>query len=309
MATDIAFALGVLYLLGDRVPLSLKIFLTVLAIADDLGAVLVVAFFYTSNINEVSLLTGALFLGVLIFANYIGVRSTLFYGIVGIGGLWTAFLMSGVHATIAAVLAAFTIPADVKISAKYYSDRLKDLIWKFQSAETNEVPTVTNEQFHVLAQIQDVTKKALTPLQRLEHALHPLVAFIIMPVFAFSNAGVVLSSDYLTQMVSPVALGVSAGLLLGKVLGVVGVVRLFTWFKWGTLPEGMNNHLLWGAGFLAAIGFTMSLFITGLAFRDDTFILQSKLGILTASFIASVIGFLIIRMGTTPVSEADSGAA
>lgn len=309
MATDIAFALDVLYLLGDRVPLSLKIFLTVLAIADDLGAVLVVAFFYTSNINEVSLLTGALFLGVLIFANYIGVRSTLFYGIVGIGGLWTAFLMSGVHATIAAVLAAFTIPADVKISAKYYSDRLKDLIWKFQSAETNEVPTVTNEQFHVLAQIQDVTKNALTPLQRLEHALHPLVAFIIMPVFAFSNAGVVLSADYLTQMVSPVALGVSAGLLVGKVLGVVGVVRLFTWFKWGTLPEGMNNHLLWGAGFLAAIGFTMSLFITGLAFRDDTFVLQSKLGILTASFIASVIGFLIIRMGTTPVSEADSGAA
>lgn len=295
MATDIAFVLGILYLLGDRVPISLKVFLTALAIADDIGAVLVIAFFYTSNIYFESLFTGAIFLAILIGGNLSGVRSSLFYGIVGISGLWVAFLMSGVHATIAAVLAAFTIPAKVKISANYYTERLEHLLSKFKEAEDNQAPTVTKEQFTILGNVRDISKAALTPLQRLEHGMHPLVAFIVMPVFALSNAGVTITDDFATQASSPVTIGVFVGLLLGKVIGVVGISYLMLKLKWATLPKDMNMLHLLGAGFLTAIGFTMSLFITGLAFNDPNYILQAKLGILSASILASVIGYFIIK--------------
>jgi Na+:H+ antiporter, NhaA family len=295
MATDIAFALGVLYLLGDRVPLSLKIFLTALAIADDIGAVLVIAFFYTSEINFNSLLQAGGFLAVLMIANRLGVRNTLFYAILGIGGVWLAFLLSGVHATIAAVLAAFTIPASVKINEAYYINRLEDLTQQFKNAEPNQNPLVTTDQLHILEEIRDISKKALTPLQRMEHGLHPLVAFIIMPIFALSNGGVEISRDFLQQATSPVAMGVFAGLLAGKFLGVIGVVSLFLKLKWAVLPEGMNRQHLIGAGFLAAIGFTMSLFISDLAFIQKEYLAQARIGILGASLIASFAGYFIIK--------------
>lgn len=295
MATDIAFALGVLYLLGDRAPISLKIFLTALAIADDLGAVLVIALFYTSDINLVSLLTGAGFMTVLITANLIGVRNTLFYAIVGIGGLWLAFLMSGVHATIAAVLAAFTIPARVKVNETICTEELTYLLDKFRKAHPNNVPTVTDEQLHILEDIRNVAKNALTPLQRLEHAMHPLVAFVIMPIFALSNGGITFTAGMLQQLASPVVLGVFVGLLLGKVVGVVGMVWLLVKLKWATLPAGLNKQHIIGAGFLAAIGFTMSLFISGLAFKDSEYLVQAKIGILSASIIAGVVGYLIVQ--------------
>lgn len=295
MATDIAFALGVLYLLGDRVPVSLKIFLTALAIADDIGAVLVIAFFYTSQIDYLSLLTGGAVLAALIFANLIGVRNTVFYAIMGIGGLWLAFLMSGVHATIAAVLAAFTIPATVKISESAYAEKMQRLLTKFKEADPNNVPTVTEAQLHILEEIRAVSKNALTPLQRLEHGMHPLVAFVIMPIFALSNGGVTFSGDVMSQVTSPVALGVFAGLLIGKVVGVVGVVHLMLRLKWATLPADVNKQHILGAGFLAAIGFTMSLFIADLAFISPEYIVQAKLGILSASVTASFIGFFLIK--------------
>jgi len=296
MATDIAFALGVLYLLGDRVPLSLKIFLTVLAITDDIGAVLVIAFFYTSDINFISLLTGAGFMAVLIFANWMGVRNTIFYGVVGIGGLWLAFIMSGVHATIAGVLAAFTIPATVKVSAGFFTQKLEQLLARFKSAEVNTLPIVSNEQFKILSEIAKFSEQALTPLQRIEHAMHPFVAFVIMPIFALSNAGVELSSNFITQIQSPITVGIFFGLLVGKVFGVLGVVYLMLRFKWAVLPQGVNIWHMWGAGFLAAIGFTMSLFISGLAFRQEDYAVQAKLGVLAASLVASVIGYFIIRI-------------
>lgn len=302
MATDIAFALGVLYLLGNRVPLSLKVFLTALAIADDIGAVLVIAFFYTSDINFISLLTGAIFMAVLILGNVIGIRSTIFYGIIGIGGLWLAFLMSGVHATIAAVLAAFTIPASVKISEMTYANRISGLLDAFRRALPNRFSTVTNEQLHVVEEIRVVSKHALTPLQRLEHSMHPLVAFVILPIFAFSNAGVTLSADSISEIGSPVALGVMAGLLLGKVLGVAGITALLVRLRWASLPAGMNMRHVLGAGCLAAVGFTMSLFISGLAFADADYITQSKLGILSASIVAGVVGYTIIRGANKPQS-------
>ncbi len=295
MATDIAFALGVIYLLGDKVPLTLKIFLTALAIADDIGAVLVIAFFYTSSIDLSSLISGGIFLLVLITANKIGVRSTTFYAVVGIGGLWLAFLLSGVHATIAAVLAAFTIPANVKISETGFIANVEKLLVKFRKADPNDVPTVTPEQHDILQKIRDISKEALTPLQRLEHALHPLVAFIIMPIFALSNAGIVLPDNLGEVLLSPVTIGVFLGLLVGKVVGVTGMVYLFTKMKWAQLPEGVNNRHILGAGFLAGVGFTMSLFIAGLAFTDEELILHAKFGILLASLLASVCGFLLLR--------------
>jgi NhaA family Na+:H+ antiporter len=294
-ATDIAFSLGVLYLLGERVPVSLKVFLTALAIADDLGAVLVIAFFYSSNIDFANLGIGVLFLAVLWIANGIGVRNTIFYALVGIVGLWLAFLMSGVHATIAAVLAAFAIPAKTKVKESYFADHMEYLVDRFKKADPNNVRTITKEQLSVLQDIRSYSKKAITPIQRLEDNMHPLVAFFIMPIFAFSNAGVTLSNDFFMQLLSPVALGIMVGLLLGKVVGVVGVSELMMRFSSVQLPKGMNKLHLWGAGFLAAIGFTMSLFIAGLAFHDELLIQESKLGILMASLVASIAGYFLIK--------------
>lgn len=296
MATDIAFALGVLYLLGNKVPLSLKIFLTALAIVDDIGAVLVIAFFYTSDISFISLATGAIFLLILIVSNLIGVRNTVYYAIIGIGGLWLAFLMSGVHATIAAVLAAMTIPADVKVSEKIYVEKMNNLINKFKNEKPNKSTTVTNHQLHIIEDIRMYSKEALTPLQRLEHIMHPFVAFLIMPIFAFSNAGVSLSGDVLSQISSTVFFGVFFGLIIGKLIGVFGVVFILLKLKWVNLPEGMNKLHLLGVGFLASIGFTMSLFIGGLAFVDKTHIAEAKMGVLFASILASIAGYYIIKL-------------
>lgn len=295
MATDIAFALGILYLLGDRVPVSLKIFLTVLAIADDLGAVLVIAFFYTSDINMLSLLTGAGFMALLIAANLFGVRNTLFYGIVGVGGLWLAFLMSGVHATIAAVLAAFTIPAKVRYSETVFEQKLNTLMKMFRKATPNNSPTVTNAQLHLLEKIRYVSKEAFTPLQQLEHSMHPLVAFIIMPLFALSNAGISLSAESLTNLSSSVTMGVFFGLLLGKFIGVVGTVAILTKLGIANLPKAFTNRHLLGAGLLAGIGFTMSLFISELAFKHQIYIEEAKMGILLASLVAGLLGYFVIR--------------
>lgn len=295
MATDIAFALGVLFLLGDKVPLSLKVFITALAIVDDIGAVLVIAFFYTSDINFVSLATGGVFMVILVVSNIIGVRSSVYYAIVGIGGLWLAFLMSGVHATIAAVLAAMTIPADVKISEVNYIKKMNVLLANFDKALPNDNSTVTDKQLHIVGEIRKYSKEALTPLQRLEHGMHTFVAFVILPIFAFSNAGVTFSGNILGQMSSPVFSGVFFGLILGKVLGVFGFVLIMNKMGWVKLPDGMNNIHLLGAGFLASIGFTMSIFIGGLAFTDPIYILEAKMGVLFASVLASIVGYQIIK--------------
>lgn len=303
MATDIAFALGILYLFGDRVPLSLKIFLTALAIADDIGAVLVIAFFYTSNIDFVNLLTGVAFMVVLVVANLTGVRSTLFYGIIGIAGVWLAFLMSGVHATIAGVLAAFTIPANVKVSEKTYSEVLSSLLDSFKNAKPNKLRTVTNEQFHILENIQKFSNSALTPLQRLEHRMHPLVAFGVMPIFALANAGVTLDSNFMTHFVSPVAIGIMAGLLVGKLIGIMGAVWLVRKLGWAELPDGLRMPHMWGAAFLASIGFTMSLFITELAFKDPDLVMQAKIGVLAVSIFCSLVGYMIINKASKAAEE------
>ena len=295
MATDIAFALGIISLLGDRVPLSLKVFLTALAIVDDIGAVLVIAFFYTSHIDFLNLAAGAVFMILLVTSNLLGVRNILWYGLLGIAGMWLAFLLSGVHATIAAVLAAFTIPANVKISDKGFVSHIKALVNKFEAANSNDVTLVTDEQLHVLEDIRAVAKEALTPLQRLEHAMHPFVAFVVMPVFALANAGISFPTDILGQLTSPVALGVAFGLLGGKVLGIIGMCYVLMRFQWASFPERTGWGHLFGAAMLASVGFTMSLFITGLAFSDDALIRQAKLGILMASLVGGTAGYYLLR--------------
>jgi len=295
MATDIAFALGILYLLGDKVPTSLKIFLTALAIADDLGAVLVIAVFYTSDFSALSLGVGAGFMGILIAANLLGVRSTVFYGIVGIGGLWLAFLMSGIHATVAGVLAALTIPANVKIEDRQFAEKIKLLVKSFDEAKSNNVSLVTSEQLHILEKIRYYARAALTPLQRLEHGMHPLVSFVVMPIFALANAGITFSGDFFSNIGSNVALGVMLGLLVGKFIGIVGMSKLMVTLKWASLPTGVGWGHIYGAALLAAVGFTMSLFITELAFDDATYILQAKYGVLIASLIGGTGGFLLLK--------------
>jgi Na+:H+ antiporter, NhaA family len=295
MATDIAFALGILYLLGDRVPISLKIFLTALAIADDLGAVMVIAFFYTSDISTNNLLVGGGFLTVLILANILGVRNTVFYGIIGIGGLWLAFLLSGVHATIAGVIAALTIPANVKIGDKNFVKKMKELTNEFERSTPNNSTLVTPDQLHILDGIRHYSKAAMTPLQRLEYSMHPLVGFVIMPIFALANAGITFSDSFFVDLGSNISLGVISGLVLGKFIGIVGFSKILIKLKLAKLPEGVNWRQIYGVAMLAGIGFTMSLFVTDLAFTDSAYILQAKIGIFVASLFCGIGGYLTLR--------------
>lgn len=295
MATDIAFALGVLYLLGSRIPLSLKIFLTALAIVDDLGAVMVIAFFYTSEISFISLAIGMGFILLMYIGNKMGVRSILFYALLGIVGVWTAFLLSGVHATISAVLAAFMIPADVKIKENVFITKIQHYLNKFKAVDPDDsIPTLTNKQLHILEGIQNDTRDAIPPLQRLEHSMHPFVTFLIIPIFALSNAGVSLAIDAETLFSTNVALGVGLGLLLGKVVGIVGFTLLLVKLKVTPFPEGMNTKNLFGLSLLASIGFTMSLFVTSLAFSTEEYMVQAKIGIFVASIIGGTLGYLVL---------------
>ena len=220
MATDIAFALGLLALLGKRVNINLKIFLTALAIADDLGAVMVIAIFYTDTINFNELLSAGLFLAVLVIANFAGVRRTVFYALVGFAGVWTAFVFSGVHATIAGVLIALTIPARTKISEDDYVDKLSKYLSHFKKEKPNDNKLLTKQQVHLISDIEDLNEKAHTPLQKLEHALHPINAYFILPVFALSNAGVHIEGSIIEMLLHPISLGIIAGLVLGKFIGI-----------------------------------------------------------------------------------------
>lgn len=296
MATDIAFALALLYALGDKVPLSLKVFLTALAIVDDLGAVMVIAFFYSSDISIFNLLVGLGFAVAMYIASRAGVRSVLFYALLGIGGLWTAFLMSGVHATIAAVIAAFMIPADVQIKEAAYVKRIRKYLDNFLKIDPkNDIPNLTEEQLLILEEVKKDTDRAIPPLQRLEFALHPYVTFLVLPIFALANAGVALDFDLDTLFSTNVAIGVGLGLLVGKVIGVMGAALLMIKLKLAPPMEGMTYRNLFGIGLLAGIGFTMSLFVTSLAFSHEEYTMQAKVGIFAASVLAAVLGYLVLN--------------
>lgn len=294
MATDIAFALGILYLLGDRVPLSLKVFLTAVAIVDDLGAILVIALFYTDEIAVQNLYLGAFFMTFLVMGNILGIRNTLYYALFGIGGVWLAILLSGVHATIASVLVAFTIPANRKVHTGLFLRKIRLLAFKI-GHQHNTMPLNKSRLSSEIEKITLLTYDATPPLHRLEHSFHGFVSFVVLPIFAFANAGVVIDSDIFQQLMSSVTLGVAGGLIIGKVVGIT----LFTFImvKLGIckLPHEVTWPKIMGVGLLAAIGFTMSLFITDLAFKDEQLIKQAKLGILAASAIAGTLGYYLLK--------------
>lgn len=303
MATDIAFALALVYMLGDRVPLSAKVFLTTLAIVDDLGSVIVIALFYTSNISVSSIAVGVAFLLIMFIANKMGVKSVLFYGMLGVCGVWTAFLMSGIHATIAAVLAAFMIPADSKIPEATFIARMRRQLRLFEKADSNDVRTLEHEQVEIIAQVKSEAINALPPLQRLEHGMHPFVSFVIMPIFALANAGVnFVEMDMASIFSNNVALGVMLGLLLGKPIGVVASVWILVKLGIGKRSASMTWRRFIGLGFLASIGFTMSMFVTSLAFTDLALHVQAKVGIFAASILGGVIGYRLLK--TEPAKPA-----
>ncbi len=297
MATDIAFALGIVALLGDRVNINLKIFLTALAIADDLGAILVIAVFYTDTINYYQLGIAMVAILILISGNRMGIRSTLFYGLFGLVGVWLAFFFSGVHATIAGVLIAFTIPAKAKINEIDYIDSLCTLLTKFTDEKSNNSKLLTSEQAHLIDKIETLGNDAHTPLQRLEHILHPISAYIIIPVFALFNAGVRIEGNIMDMVLHPVSLGIIGGLVLGKFIGISIFSHLIIKLKLAVLPEGVGFRDIYGAALLAGIGFTMSIFISDLAFSDPQVIQIAKVGIFTASILSAFLGVFILLGG------------
>ena len=294
MATDIAFALALLSIAGKHIPGSVKVFLSALAVADDLGAVLVIAFFYTADLNFLPLGIAGLILAFMMFGNLLGIRSSMFYLIMG-AGVWMGFLLSGVHATIAGVLTAFTIPATVKVNELVYATKLKTLVSTFEQEIPRNSTLTTPEQHETLEQIRSLSVAAETPLQKIEHALHPYVAFVIMPLFALANAGMVIGADFFTAIINPVSIGVITGLIVGKFTGIL----LFTWlmvkFKVARLPYQSNWNHITGVALLAGVGFTMSLFISNLAFDDLYMINQAKYGILLASIIAGILGTIALK--------------
>ncbi|MDR1729087.1 MAG: Na+/H+ antiporter NhaA [Prevotellaceae bacterium] len=296
MATDIAFSLAVLYTLGKKVPLSLKVFLTAVAVVDDLGAVIVIAFFYTSEISVVNLLLGLGAAFLMFIGNKAGIRNILFYAVLGIGGVWLAFLLSGVHATIAAVLAAFMIPADVKIKEDVLLKRIRKHLNRFNDIGANDkIPTLTEQQLFVLEKAKEDFNRAIPPLQRLEYHLHSFSTFIVLPVFALANAGVSLTLDMNTLFNTNIVFGVMFGLFFGKVTGISGATFLLTKTGIALKPDNMTFRNLLGIGLLAGIGFTMSLFVTSLAFTNPEYETQAKIGIFTASILAAVSGYLVLR--------------
>jgi len=302
MATDIAFVVGIMALLGPRVPITLKIFVLALAIADDIGAVMVIAVFYTAEISASALIIAAIFLALLVLLNRLGTKSLIPYAVLGLI-LWLAFLQSGIHATIAGVLLAFTIPASSRYDTNKFSEKVRQLISHFDSTgdEWKNVLNNSERQHDVLA-IEESCEKVLTPLQRFEHGLHPWVSFFIIPVFALANAGVTLADmDILNALLSPVSLGIIIGLFIGKQIGIFAFSFLAVKLKLSSLPERVNWKNLYGAGILAGIGFTMSLFIAGLAFNDPALLDLSKIGVLSGSLISGIIGFVFLK-NTSPKS-------
>jgi NhaA family Na+:H+ antiporter len=291
MATDIAFALGVLALLGSRVPVGLRIFLTALAIVDDLLAVSVIAVFYSSDLSLPALAAGGALFGALIVANRLGVRRPLVYAVLGVA-LWLAILQSGIHATVAGVLLALTIPARTRIDPLEFADRARGLLRDYANRGIDD----PDESHHAaLWDLEELSERAQAPMLRMEHALHPWVAFFIVPLFALSNAGVSVRGDLAAIAAEPIVLGVLIGLVAGKQVGILLAAWLIVRTGWAALPSGVSWRHIYGAAWLGGIGFTMSLFVADLAFGSSPALALAKIGILAASVVAGTGGYLVLR--------------
>ncbi len=295
MATDIAFVIGLMALLGSNVPVNLKIFITALAIADDIGAVLVIAFFYTSGLSFTTLIIAAGIFMLLFIVNRLGVRNLLVYTILGFA-LWLAFLKSGIHATVAGVLLAFIIPATSRYNTRDFLVKGKELLKDFDKTGAEGPNVLANEERQNIVQtLESTCRKILTPLQRFEHSLNPLVSFFIMPVFALANAGVLLQKDFFSSLINEISLGIIGGLFIGKQIGIFVFSWLAVKLNIASLPSKVNWTQIYGAGILAGIGFTMSLFITNLAFNSEELSNTAKVGILAASLISGITGYTLLK--------------
>ncbi len=304
MANDIAFCLGILALLGSRIPAGLRSFLSTLTIADDIIAIMVIAVFYTANLDVAWLAGGLGLFAVLIVFNRLHIYDLLPYLVVGLG-MWACFLMSGVHATIAGVLLALAIPArsQVKLdrAPSWFAARARRADDRYDPGEPD---IVQKEYLSEVAEIGRVSRLSIPPITRLDHRLHIPVYFFILPLFAFSNASVVLTGmDPLSIVTNPVTIGVFCGLLFGKPLGIFLATWLTVKLKLSDLPQGVNWGHIGGVSVLGGVGFTMAIFVTNLAFVDPNMIAMAKAAILAASLIAGIAGFFILRAVTDEEDE------
>lgn len=292
MATDIAFALGVLALLGRRLPAELRVFLLGLAVVDDLGAIAIIATFYTDAIHWTNLALGIALFAAIAVCIRLGIRSLGFYLILCVV-MWQFFLESGIHATLAGVLVAAIIPSEPRLHRKDYAATVDDLLHDFRLAMENDDEEKAQT---IVEQIEDLSRGTEGPMERLEGIVHPWVSFAILPIFALANAGIVFTSNTLSEAVaSPITLGVAVALLAGNPLGVLGMTWLAVRLGIGQLPASVKWRHVLGTGFLAGIGFTVAIFISGIAFDDSALTDQAKVGIFGASIIAGVIGYLFLR--------------
>lgn len=299
MATDIAFSLGVLAMLGNRVPISLKIFLTTLAVVDDIGGILVIAIFYSTGIEYMLLLYSLGVLAILVLGSvFLHIKSKLFYLALG-GVVWYLFLNSGIHPTIAGVIVAFCVPATPVYEPRKYIVEIRDCVSKFSEKEDDKLEKsrfLTKEQINWLKEMESATDKVISPLQDLEDSLHPLVNYIIIPLFAFANAGIMFQGMSFSAIYSGVGLAIICGLVIGKFVGVF----MFTWItiklKLAPKPENSTWKMIGGVSMLAGIGFTVSLFIANLSFgsmgvHGQELLNDAKLGIIVGSLLSGVIGY------------------
>ena len=302
MATDIAFSLGVLAVFKTRVPVGLKVFLAALAVADDLGGIIVIALFYSSHINMVFMLLSAVCVAAMVVGNILKVRSKAFYVIIGLV-LWYFMLNSGIHATIAGVIVAFCIPATLKKGTGFYLERIRTNINKFPVIEVDDLHNtvvLTNAEIHTLKSIESAADKMISPLQDLEDNLHFPINFVVIPLFAFANAGIDLSQMSASSLVSGVSLAVMLGLVLGKFLGVFGFSWLAVRMKFVSLPAGTDWKSFASVCVVCGIGFTVSMFIADLSYAGlgeagAALLSQAKLGVLCGSVISAVLGCVLLN--------------
>lgn len=302
MATDIAFALGVLSLLGSRVPLGLKVFVTALAIADDVLAVLVIALFYTSKLNVLALGLSAAFVGLMVLFNRLGLRPLWIYVVAAIGA-WAAMLTSGIHATIAGILVAFTVPVRAAISPQKFFGVAKESLAALGNSHLTQESMVSDaKQRQAITKLGLAAADMMPPGIYLEHHLHPFVSFVILPLFALFSAGVAFDAQTVGAFPGMLSLGIIFGLVLGKPIGIL----LFSWLAirsgHAEMPEGVSWLQLLGAGILAGIGFTMSIFVSELAFTQPALVNDAKVGIFCASLVAGVLGYLVLGRVLPPKS-------
>ncbi len=303
MATDIAFSLGVLAMLGKRVPLSLKIFLTTLAVVDDIGGIIVIAVFYSGHIDAMLLLYAVGLLVLLLLGSKMHIQSKIFY--IGIGGVvWFLFLNSGIHPTIAGVLVAFCVPATPVFEPKKYIQMIRTAISNFKDEADEQLTQKTilnHEQMAWLKQVEHASDKVISPLQDLEDSLHPVVTYIIIPVFAFANAGIFLLNIAPVTIIEGISLAIICGLVLGKFLGIFAFSWLTVKLGWAPMPSRSNWKMMASVAVLGGIGFTVSLFIANLSFpgadaASVDLLNHAKIGIVVGSFLAGILGFLLLHM-------------